>query len=112
VAPTATTTSVFFSSQLMVGGTTARSFNVAKGGDLSVLFTALLPETTGVVSIALGTFDGTTCTPTNTVVVTAGSTTPIMTTTVVAGDYCISVADTGTLTKTNDFSITVVVPKV
>ncbi len=63
------------------------------------------------MSIALGTFDGKVCTPTNTVVVTAGSTTPVMTTTVVAGDYCISVADTGTLTKTNDFSITVVVPR-
>ena len=95
----------------MVGGMTMRSFNVPRGGDLSVLFTALLPETGGVVSIALGTFDGTICTPTNTVVVTAGSTTPVMTTTVVAGDYCISVADTGTLTKTNDFSITVVVPR-
>jgi hypothetical protein len=95
----------------MAGGVTARSFKVPKGGDLSVLFTALLPETDGVVSIAIGTFDGTVCTPTTSVVVKAGSTTPVLTTTVVAGDYCVSVADTGVLTKTNDFSITVVVPR-
>lgn len=109
--PTSTTANVFFSSQLMAGGVTMRSFNVPKAGDLRVLFTALLPETDGVVSIAVGTFDGTTCTPTTSVVVKAGSTEAVITTSVVAGEYCISVADTGVLTKTNDFSITVVVPR-
>lgn len=109
--PTPTTSSVFFSSQLMAGGVSMRSFNVPRAGELNVLFTALLPETESVVSLAVGTFDGTTCTPTSTVVVKAGSTTPVITTTIVAGDYCISVADTGVLTKTNDFSITVTIPR-
>ena len=107
---TVTTTDLFFVSQLMPLGVTSRSFKVAKAGEVKVLFTSLLPESSGVVSVALGTFDGTACTPTNAVAVAAGSTTPIITTTLAAGDYCVRIADTGVLTRTNDFSITVTIP--
>jgi len=111
VTPTPTLATVFFSSQLMAGGTTSRSFKVARAGETKVLFTSLLPELDSVVLVAIGTTDGTVCTPTTTVATKAGSTESILTTTLAIGDYCISITDPGgALTKTNDFTITVVIP--
>jgi hypothetical protein len=111
VTPTPTLATVFFSSQLMAGGSTSRSFKVARAGETKVLFTSLLPDLESVVLVAIGTTDGTVCTPTTTVATKAGSTDSILTTNLTIGDYCISVTDSsGALTKTNDFSITVVIP--
>jgi len=108
--PTPATTDLFIGSQLMAGGATSRSFKVSKGGEVKVVFSSLLPESSTAVSVSLGTFDGTTCKPTNTVVAVAGGTDPVITATVSAGDYCLRLADPGTLTKTNDFSTTVTIP--
>jgi len=111
VTPTPTLASVFFSSQLMAGGSTSRSFKVARAGEVKVLFTSMLPDVGSVVLVAIGTTDGTVCTPTTTVATAAGSAESVLTTNVAIGDYCISVTDPGgALTKTNDFSITVVIP--
>lgn len=111
VTPTPTLASVFFASQVMAGGSTSRSFKVARAGEAKVLFTSLLPDVGSVVLVAIGTTDGTVCTPTTTVSATAGSTESILTTNLTVGDYCISVTDPGgALTKTNDFTITVVIP--
>jgi len=111
VTPTPTLATVFFSSQLMAGGSTSRSFKVAKAGEVKILFTSMLPDIGSVVLVALGTTDGTVCTPTTTVASAAGSTDSILTTNVTIGEYCVSVTDPGgALTKTNDFSITVVIP--
>ena len=108
--PTPTTTDLFFISQVMQGGTTTRSFKATKAGDLKVLFTSLLPESAAVVNVSIGTWDGTRCTPTTTVQSAAGSTTAIITTTVAVGEFCASVSDAGSLTKTNDFSMTITIP--
>lgn len=108
--PTPTTSDIFFSSQLMAGGATARSFKVGKAGETKVSFTSLLPETEAVVNVHLGTWDGTVCTPTTSLSTKAGATTPIITTTLAVGEYCIRVVDPGVLTKTNDFSMTVTIP--
>ena len=111
VSPTPTVASVFFSSQLMVNGSTSRSFKVTRAGEAKVLFTSFLPEADSVVRVAIGTTDGTVCTPTTSVLAKAGSTDSILTTTLAIGDYCISVTDPGgAFTKTNDFTITVVIP--
>jgi len=108
--PTPTSSDVFFNSQLMKGGSTMRSFKVPKAGEVKVLFTSLLPETEGVVNVVLGNWDGTVCTPTTTVSTKAGATTPIITTTLAVGDYCMRLIDPGVLTKTNDFSLTINIP--
>jgi hypothetical protein len=50
------------------------------------------------------------CTPTTSLSSKAGASTPIITTTLAVGDYCIRVVDPGVLTKTNDFSMTVTIP--
>ena len=111
VTPTPTVATVLFASQLMANGSTSRSFKVTKAGEAKVLFTALLPDSASVVNVAIGTTDGTVCTPTTTVAAKAGSTDSILTTTLAIGEYCISVTDPGgALTKTNDFTITVVIP--
>ena len=111
VTPTPTNASVFFASQLMARGSTSRSFKVTRAGEAKVLFTSLQPDLDSVVLVAIGTTDGTVCTPTTTVATKAGSTDSILTTNLAIGDYCISVTDSnGVLTKTNDFSITVVIP--
>ena len=108
--PTPTTTDVFFGSQLMAGGSTARSFTVAKAGEVKVLFTSMLPDTEAVVTVELGNWNGTTCAPATTVASKAGSTTAIITTTLAVGDYCMRLTDPGVLTKTNDFSLTITIP--
>ena len=111
VTPTPPFVSVFFSSQLMANGSTSRSFKVTKAGETKVLFTSLLPDADSVVLVSIGTTDGTVCTPTTTVATKAGSTDSILTTTLAIGEYCISVTDPGgALTKTNDFTMTVVIP--
>ncbi|HXT70706.1 MAG TPA: hypothetical protein VN700_13170 [Vicinamibacterales bacterium] len=108
--PTPTTSDLFFTSQLMKGGSTTRSFKVGKAGEVKVLFTSFLPETAAVVNVALGNWNGTTCTPTTSVATAAGSTTAIITTTLAVGEYCLQLADPGVLTKTNDYSLTVTIP--
>ena len=111
VTPTPTLASVFFSSQLMANGSTSRSFKVTRAGEAKVLFTSLLPDITSAVLVGIGTTDGTVCTPTTIVSAKAGSTDSILTTTLAIGEYCISITDPGgALTKTNDFTITVVIP--
>jgi len=111
VSPTPTVASVFFASQLMANGSTSRSFKVTRAGETKVLFSSLLPDSDSVVLVAIGTTDGTVCTPTTTVATKAGSTDSVLTTTLAIGEYCISVTDSGgALTKTNDFTITVVIP--
>lgn len=108
--PTPTTVDLFFTSQVMAGGVTTRSFTVAKAGEVKVLFTSLLPDSDVTISVGLGTFNGTTCTPVTTVDAKAGSTSHIITTTLTTGEFCLRVADKAVLTKTNDFSITVTIP--
>lgn len=111
VTPTPTVATVFFSSQLMAGGSTSRSFTVTRAGETKVVFTSLLPELESVVLVGIGTSDGTICTPTTTVATKAGSTESILTTNLTIGEYCISITDSSrVLTKTNDFSIAVVIP--
>ena len=111
VTPTPTVAAVLFASQLMANGSTSRSFKVTRAGETKVVFTSLLPDVDSVVNVAIGTTDGTVCTPTTTVATKAGSADSILTTTLAIGEYCISVTDPGgALTKTNDFTITVVIP--
>ena len=108
--PSPTTQDLFFVSQLMAGGTTSRTFTTPKQGDVKVFFSSLLPENTQEIGVALGTFDGSTCTVTSTVKVKSGSADAVITSALPAGTYCIRVSDPGVLTKTNDFSITINIP--
>jgi len=108
--PTATTTTVTFASQLAARGFTLRSFETKKAGEAKVVFTSMSPDTSAAITLTLGTFDGTNCTPTATVAAVGGGTDPVLTTTVSAGMSCIKVTDPGVLTKTNDFYIIITIP--
>ena len=107
---TATTANLQFASQLAVKGSTSRSFESKKAGDAKIVFNSLSPDTGAAITISLGTFDGTTCTPTATVLAAGGGSDAVMTTTIGVGMYCIRVSDPGVLTRTNDFYITLTVP--
>jgi hypothetical protein len=108
--PTPTVQDLFFSSQLMAAGTTSRTFTTPKQGDVKVFFSSLIPDSSAVIGVGLGTFDGTTCTLTTTVMVKSGSAEAVITAALPAGTYCVRVWDPGVLTKTNDFSFTINIP--
>ena len=108
--PTPTAQDLFFSSQLMAGGTTSRTFTTPKQGDVKVFFSSLLPDTSAQIGVGLGAFDGTTCTLSSTVMVKSGSAEAVITSALPAGTYCVRVWDPGVLTKTNDFSMTINIP--
>lgn len=108
--PTPTVQDLFFASQLMAGGTTTRTFTTPRQGDVKVFFSSLIPDNTAEIGVGLGTFDGTTCTLTSSVMVKSGSADAVITSALPAGTYCVRVWDPGVLTKTNDFSFTINMP--
>lgn len=111
--PTDQTATLLFLSQIMQGGSTTRSFTTTKSGEVKVTFASLSPESGVSVRIGLGAFDSNsnTCTLSSSVTIIAGNADPVITSTLGAGTHCVQVADTtGALSKTNDFTITVVYP--
>jgi hypothetical protein len=109
--PTPTTTSVTFASNLAVGGSSTRSFDVTRAGNVSVTLTAVGNSTTLKVGLGLGIplADGSGCVLSRSVEAVAGNTAQLELA-VDTGKYCLQIYDPGTLTGVVAFSINLVYP--
>jgi hypothetical protein len=98
-----------FSSQLFVGGTSSRSFTAAQAGTATVTLVSAGAATTKVgFGIGVPDFVGSGCLFTRSNdAATAGTSFSLP---VDAGTYCVRIFDTGALTSTITFSITIVRP--
>jgi hypothetical protein len=107
---TTTTTTISYSNQLSPGLFTWRSFQISKAGTVTLQLVSLSPDTEGVVGLGLGVFDGaSTCTIT-TELATAPGTAPQISTELASGTYCVKVTELGTLSRTQDFVVSIVTP--
>jgi hypothetical protein len=102
-----TTTTETFSGTLATQASNVYTFTVAKSGTVKVTLTSVAPTSTTQIGLGIGTPNGTACTTTSsTPSATAGSS-PQISVTQNPGSYCIRVFDSGSLTTTITFSITV-----
>jgi len=103
--PTTTTTvTESFAGAVSAQGKSVATFTVTQSGQLTVTLSAVTPATT--LGIGYGTPTGTTCNLTSSNTATAGAGAQISVT-VPAGTYCVSVYDTGLVTATTTFNLTV-----
>ena len=109
--PDPTTTTVVFSSNLAVGGSSTRSFDVTRNGVVSVTLVGVGGSNTLKVGVGLGIpfSDGTGCVLSRSVETVAGNTAQLELA-VDAGKYCLQIYDPGTLTGVVAFSINLIYP--
>lgn len=109
--PDPTTTTVVFSSNLAVGGSSTRSFDVTRNGVVSVTLIAVGNSSTLKVGLGLGIpfSDGTGCVLSRSVETVAGNTAQLELA-VDTGKYCLQIYDPGTLTGVASFSINLIYP--
>lgn len=100
-----------FNGQFLPGGTAARAFTAASSGTVSITLTQIGPQADAVVGLGVGIPQsaGTGCLLTQTTQ-TGASSSPQLTVPVDAGSYCVRLYDTGTLTATVAFTLTIVRP--
>ena len=113
-APTVVSVSTFvFTGTLTVGGQKFYSFTVSNGGTIQAMLASLTADNTAVptarVQFAIGTPAGTGCRAT-TAITTAPALVPQLSLNLSEGIYCVSVTDTGTLTRDMNFAIRVMHP--
>lgn len=108
-APVTSPVTETFASQLLVGGSASRSFTAAKAGTATVTLVSAGTSATKVgFGIGVPDVSGSGCLFTRSNdAATAGT---AFTLPVDAGTFCVRVYDTGTLTSTIAFSITIVRP--
>jgi hypothetical protein len=107
--PTGPTTSIF-ASRLTPGGAISRQFGASTNGTVTAMLTnAAGPNTVVGLGIGVPTTGLAKCALTTAIQTNAGST-PQLSATVDAGNYCVVVYDLGTLTSPIDFSVTLVYP--
>jgi len=107
--PTGPTTSIF-ASRLTPGGAVSRQFGASTNGTVTAMLTnAAGPNTVVGLGIGVPTTGLAKCALSTAVQTKAGST-PQLSATVDAGNYCVVVYDIGTLTSPIDFSVTLVFP--
>lgn len=109
--PDPTTTTVVFASNLAVGGSSTRSFEVTRAGVVSVTLVSVGGSTTLKVGLGLGIplSDGTGCVLSRSVETVAGNTAQLELA-VDTGKYCLQIYDPGTLTGVVAFSINLIYP--
>ena len=109
--PDPTTTTVTFASNLAVGGSSTRSFDVTRAGVVSVTLISAGPTTSLKVGLGLGIpfADGTGCVLSRSVEAVP-STTAALELAVDTGKYCLQIYDPGTLTGVVAFSINLIYP--
>ncbi len=102
--------SSLFRSDLTVGGVGVRTFTATKAGTVVVSLTELGPPAGVEASVGIGlpSSDGTGGCNVTTAIVTAAP--AEISVPVVAGTYCVKIADVGNFTQTTTFSITIVRP--
>jgi hypothetical protein len=107
--PTGPTTSIF-ASRLTPNGAISRTFGATTAGTVTVMLTNAAGPTT-VVGLGIGVpTTGIAKCALSTAIQTASGTTPQISASVDAGQYCVTVYDLGTLTNPIDFSVTLVYP--
>jgi hypothetical protein len=107
--PTGPTTSIF-ASLLTPGGAVSRQFGASTNGTVTVMLTnAAGPNTVVGLGIGVPTTGLAKCALSTAIQTNAGST-PQISASVDAGNYCVVVYDLGTLTSPIDFSVTLVYP--
>ena len=109
--PDPTTTTVLFASNLAMGGSSTRSFEVTRAGIVSATLVMVGNSTTLKVGLGVGIplADGSGCVLSRSVETVAGTTAQLELN-VDIGKYCLQIYDPGTLTGVVPFSINLVYP--
>ena len=109
--PDPTTTTVTFASNLAMGGSSTRSFEVTRAGTVSVTLVSVGGSTTLKVGLGVGIplADGSGCVLSRSVETASGNTAQLELN-VDIGKYCLQIYDPGTLTSVVAFSINLVYP--
>lgn len=110
--PTPTTTTVVFASNLAMGGSSTRSFEVARAGVVSATLVMVGNSATLKAGLGLGIplADGSSCVLSRSVETVAGTTAQLELN-VDIGKFCLQIYDPGTLSGVVPFSINLVYPK-
>jgi hypothetical protein len=92
---------------LSVNGAFTHAFGVDFAGDITATLTAVSGETPPALSIALGSWNGVSCTlvVTNDNAVPGTSTASIIGRATVTGNYCLRISDPGTLRQAVDYTV-------
>jgi hypothetical protein len=100
---------ITYASVLLPGGNTSRTFTASASGVVTIIVDTLEPQSVTTVNVGVGfpRSDGGGCQVTLSANVTRGSQLGIP---VEAGNYCVRVADPGTLTTAASFSMRIVHP--
>lgn len=104
--PAPATVTESFSGTLAVLGSNMHPFTVQNLGGVKVTLTSLTPVAT--VALGIGTVNGATCTVVSTVSAQPATTPHLSGTATVPGIFCVSVADTGLLAESTEYTITVI----
>jgi len=109
--PDPTTATVTFASNLALGGSSSRSFDVTRAGNVSVTLVGVGGSTTLQVGLGVGIplADGSGCVLSRSVEAVAGTTAQLELG-VDVGKYCVQIYDPGTLTSVVAFSINLTYP--
>lgn len=109
--PNPTTTTVTFASNLAMGGSSTRSFDVSRAGVVSATLTAVGSTNTLKVGVGIGIplADGSGCVLSRSVETVPGTTAQLELN-VDIGKYCLQIYDPGTLTGVVAFSINLIFP--
>jgi len=109
--PTATTTTVVFGSNLAMGGSSTRSFEVTRAGVVSATLVSVGNSSSLKVGLGVGIplADGSGCVLSRSVETVAGTTAQLEIN-VDIGKYCLQIYDPGTLTGVVAFTINLVFP--
>jgi hypothetical protein len=107
---TSTPTTTEFSSRLQPGGSAARSFDATAAGKVDVTLNEAGGAGTRVgIGIGVPSAGVSSCALTSSVIAAAGAS-PLFSTSVDPGSYCVAIFDPGTLAAAIDFKITLVFP--
>jgi hypothetical protein len=91
-------------------GTTTHTFTVKVAGQVTVLLTSVSPLATLAIGVAIGSWDGTTCTPLAVNINARAGTTAVLTGTANPGNFCLQVYDSGNLTDAVAYAVQVTHP--
>ena len=109
-APTTTPTTITetWTGTLVVNGSVTYPFTVQQTGTITATIASLAPDSTVTVGLLLGTWNGTSCAASSSIVTDAA----VLNTTVTGnatgtGNFCARIYDTGHLAAPTDFVVTV-----
>lgn len=108
---TPATVTLVFASRIQQNGSAWRSFAVPTAGSVTVQLTSV-SQADAVVGLGIGTINGNSCVPTQSLQTAANSAanSPQITTSLAVGTYCVQLSDVGNLTTIVDFTVLIVTP--